>query len=318
VSRLDLDTLRARAQAWLPGAADDDTPERDAALERAAAMQDAPAELALSFALNAWLSAIADAPDPWPQVPALSAAHPVEVVQAADAPLFQAMGALVGARLGGAEVRAVVSSAEAVVLSAFWSFDEQITVEAESKGRIPHSFRVEPDAGRCSVALLDGRETDDEYEALAQDILALDGRGEQSVRLVCAPDGLAPDALLQACANVRALLPSSSSSVARLRMAVAFAERSGVPCAFLDDYSLLITRGEPDVLAPGNVRWVVADTDAQVEQALTAVWPPSVTQRADSKRYSDIQARLLGEALRPAGIELVGGQPFVDWLAALG
>jgi hypothetical protein len=294
--------LRARARAWLPDA-DDDTPERDASLDAAADAQGAPPHETLGFALNAWMSGFADADDE--VLSTTPSADPVCLaVDEGSAPLG-AMGAVAGARLAGARVAVHSGGADAVLMRAFWSFDREVAIHA---GNPPLDCRrVAPDPDTCAAALLDGRETDDDYEALAQDVLALGGRGERSVRLILAPGDLTPDAFLGACASLRALLPAEDASTARLRMAVAFAEKNGTPAAYLDDFSLLVTRGDALVLPPGQVRWVALDDLSRAADVLASVRTSALTRRDGSARYADLDPQPLGTALLPRGRDLIGG-----------
>ena len=243
MSRPTPSALRKRAAAWLP---DDDarTPRRDEAVERALEADGAPPEGSLIFALNSWMLALADADDEAFEVAPSNETSELAIVADESCAPLAAFGSIIGARLSGRPVVVFASPSDAALLGSFWSFDKRVRMAASDEVLPADALRVAPDPETCAAALLDGRETEDDYESLAQDVMALGGRGERSVRLILAPSTVSPDAFLAACADLRALLPAESGSMARLRMAAAFAEKSGTPCAYLDDYSLLITRGD--------------------------------------------------------------------------
>ncbi len=305
MSRPTPSVLRKRAASWLP---DDEarTPRRDEALERALESDGAPPEGTLTFALNSWMLALADADAAVLEVEVAADTSELRVATDDSCAPLAAFGIVVGARLAGRPVVVFTSPSDAALLGAFWSFDKGVRIAAPNEVPTANALLVAPHPDTCAAALLDGRETEDDYEALAQDVLALGGRGERSVRLIVAPPDVTPDAFLAACADLRALLPAESASTARLRMTAAFVEKSGTPCAYLDDYSLLVTRGDPDVLPPGQVRWVVLGTP-DVADLLSRVTISVVTRRTESKRYTDLNPLPLGSALLPRGADLIGG-----------
>ncbi|MEZ4695958.1 MAG: acyl-CoA reductase [Rhodothermales bacterium] len=107
-----------------------------------------------------------------------------------------------------------------------------------------------------SVAVLDGRESDDDLEALAEDVLLYDGLGCRSVTIVFAPESMPIDPFLNACNRFRAVFPAHERTTAELRMNTALLEAAGTPCAYPDDHSFLISRGDAEPMGPGHVRWV--------------------------------------------------------------
>lgn len=307
MSRPNPSTLRKRAQSWLPVDEEADTPKRDAALERAAQIEGAPPELVLTFALNSWMQALVDADDDALAAPLATKTSERAIVTDEACPPLAAFGAVVGARVSGQPVVLHGSASDAALMEAFWSFDKGVRIADPGEAPPDDALLISPDPETCAVAVLDGRESADDYEGLAQDVLAVGGRGERSVRLILAPPDVTPDAFLAACADLRALLPAERASTARLRMAAAFVKKSGTPCAYLDDYSLLITRGEPDVLPPGQVRWVVLDDPKSAADLLATVRVSVVTRREESKRYGDLDPQPLGTALLPRAVDLAAG-----------
>ncbi len=308
MSRPTPSILRRRALAWLPSDADAaDTPKRDAALERAAHSDGAPPELVLTFALNSWMQALSELNDDAPTAPnPADTSERALVTDETCAPLA-AFSAVVKARLSGQSVALFGSPSDAALMEAFWSFDKGVRVAGGDEAAPDLALLLTADPETCAAALLDGRETADDYEALAQDVLALGGKGERSVRLILAPSDVTPDAFLAACAELRALLPAERASTARLRMAAAFVKKSGVPCAYLDDYSLLVTRGDADVLPPGQVRWVVLGQTQDAAAVLASVRVSVLTRREESKRYADLDPDPLGTALLPRAADLAAG-----------
>ena len=103
-------------------------------------------------------------------------------------------------------------------------------------------------------AVLDGDETDEEWIGLAEDLLLHDGRSPRSVRLVWAPEALAPDDLLDAMAGFRELFPARSDLDGTLQMPRAFLKAAGTPHAWAPGF--LLSKGDAEPQAPGHVRWV--------------------------------------------------------------
>lgn len=108
---------------------------------------------------------------------------------------------------------------------------------------------------RISAAILDGRETLDELERLAEDTLLHEGFGCRNVAVIWAPSDHSPDDLLDAFAQFRAVFPAHESTPGRLKMQQAFLEAVGVPHAHGDGLEFLMSKGDPDVQPPGHIRW---------------------------------------------------------------
>ncbi|PSQ99482.1 MAG: hypothetical protein BRD48_04205 [Bacteroidetes bacterium QS_9_68_14] len=116
-----------------------------------------------------------------------------------------------------------------------------------------------------AVAVLDGHESDDEREELAEDALLYDGWGRRSVRLVWAPAGTDPDPYFQAMARFRAVFPVHEDTPGALQMQKAFLEARDEPHAHGDGLEFLVSRGAPQVQPPGHVRWVEYDALGEVQ-----------------------------------------------------
>jgi acyl-CoA reductase-like NAD-dependent aldehyde dehydrogenase len=109
---------------------------------------------------------------------------------------------------------------------------------------------------RYGVAVLDGRETEDELEGLAEDAFLHEGLGCRNVALVWAPAGTPVDPYLEACRHFRSVFPSHPATPGTLRMQQAFLAAVKKPHAYAEDLSFLISRGEAEVKGPAHLRWV--------------------------------------------------------------
>ncbi|HET6568561.1 MAG TPA: hypothetical protein VFG50_11405 [Rhodothermales bacterium] len=112
---------------------------------------------------------------------------------------------------------------------------------------------------RFAVAVLDGSETSDDLERLAEDALLHDGYGCRNVAVVWAPRGLAPDPLLDAFAAFRAVFPAYEGLEGALKMQQAFLDALHVPNAHGEGMEFLVSKGEPEPQRPGHVRWTEYD-----------------------------------------------------------
>ncbi len=111
---------------------------------------------------------------------------------------------------------------------------------------------------RYGAAVLDGSETPDEREGLAEDMLLYDGQTDRSVRLLWAPEGLPPDPYLEAMAAFRGVFPAHPALPGALEMQRAFLEAAAGPHAYGaygDGPSFLVSRGAPEVQPGGHIRW---------------------------------------------------------------
>ncbi|MFB6248618.1 MAG: hypothetical protein ABEL97_08625 [Salinibacter sp.] len=106
-----------------------------------------------------------------------------------------------------------------------------------------------------SVGVVDGHESDDEMERLAEDMLLYEGYGRRRLAVVWAPTDHAPDPYLEAMARFRGLFPAHEDTPGALQMQQAFLEARDAPHAYAAGLEFLVSRGEPDVQAPGHVRW---------------------------------------------------------------
>lgn len=108
---------------------------------------------------------------------------------------------------------------------------------------------------RISVAVLDARESGDELEQLAEDVLLHEGFGCRNVAVIWAPESHSPDDLLEAFAHFRGVFPAHAGTPGRLKMQRAFLEAVDVPHAYGEGLEFLMSKGEPEPQKPGHVRW---------------------------------------------------------------
>jgi hypothetical protein len=160
---------------------------------------------------------------------------------------------------------------------------------------------------RFGVAILDGRETEDELEAIAEDALLHEGRGCRNVAVIWAPAGYPPDALLEAFAAFRGVFPAHAKTPTSLKMRQAMLHALGIPHAYGDDLSFLLSKGEPEAQEPGHIRWTeyeaLEEVDRWLEERKKELQIVSVSERLGQRLRSDVVRCLPGDTQRPA----------VDW-----
>lgn len=168
---------------------------------------------------------------------------------------------------------------------------------------------------RFSVAVLDGKESEEERESLAEDVLLHEGLGCRNVALVFAPKECPPDPYLASFAAFRGTFPAPEATRARLRMQRAFLKAVDVPHAFAEDYQFLVSRGDAQVQAPCHLRWVDSVDprhwiDAS-EKHIQGVFCPERLRRTFP------EAELLGQAQRPGLDWKPDGVDHIDFLGGL-
>ena len=197
---------------------------------------------------------------------------------------------------------------------------EELEARCEAHG-IPPERRLLR-GRRYGVAVIDGQEPVEERERLAEDALLHEGLSRRNVALVWAPQGLSPDPYLDAFAAFRGVFPAHPSTPGRLRMQQAFLEATGVPTAYGEGLEFLLSKGEPDVQAPGHVRWseyarlgdVAAWLGAHASEIELVAARPALARRLPSS----LPTQPLGEAHRPALGWCSGGRDIVAFLRKLG
>ena len=330
-----IDALARTAEAW----SDPEHPPRAAAVEATLeAHPETQTFEAITFAVNQTMSVVTpEALAAWQAGRWAAAPRTVGVLHAGNIPLGELQDAM-AVLLAGHRYRGVVSLKSPFLLPAFLAdlvaaapdLDARIVgfeallaeadaVVATGSDETMDDVAARLDAAgiapelrllrghRVSVAVVDGRESEEERERLAEDVLLHEGAGCRSVALVFAPPGLTPDPYLDAFAAGRAVYPAPPATAAGLRMSAALARSTGQPHATLDDGSLLVTRGEAEAQRPGHLRWVEA-TAADAEAWI----------RTNRNRLQLVAARPgLHAALGAAGVPVVdlgeAQRPPLDW-----
>ncbi|MFO8098080.1 MAG: hypothetical protein R6T83_00480 [Salinibacter sp.] len=144
---------------------------------------------------------------------------------------------------------------------------EAIRTTCERHG-IPASRRL-LQGPMYSVGWIDGHETDDERERLAEDMLLLDGTGRRRLAILWAPKGLAPDAYLESMAHFRGLYPAHDDTPGTLQMQQAFLEAQDQSHAYAEDLQFLVSRGAPSPQTSAHIRWVEYDEIDEMEHWLS-------------------------------------------------
>jgi hypothetical protein len=157
---------------------------------------------------------------------------------------------------------------------------------------------------RIGVSVLDGMESEEEREGMAEDALLHEGMGCRSVAIVWAPAGLSPDPWLEAFAAFRAAFPAPDKTIGPLKMQQAFLEAVDIPHAWADDYQFLVSRGDPEAQGPGHVRWCEYDEIGDVVD-----WLDRNEDLIQQIYATERLARTLPSAERPGSAQ----RPELDW-----
>jgi len=141
------------------------------------------------------------------------------------------------------------------------------------------------------VAVLDGREDAAALSGLAEDLLLHEAAPPGAVRLVWAPDGLDPDALLDQLSGFREVFPAHPSTDGALAMRAAFLAAARQPHA--SGPGFLVSKGAPEEQDGTHVRWV-----GYADVSEPAAWVAEHRDRAGA-----VTARpAVADALRAAGL----------------
>ena len=172
-----------------------------------------------------------------------------------------------------------------------------------------------------SAAVVDGRESAEERERLAEDALLHEGLGCRSVALVWAPETLSPDPYLESFAHMRAVFPVHRNTPGTLAMQQALLKALDASHAYGEGLEFLVSRGPAEVQAPGHIRWVPYRESEALAQGLLAhrARLQCVYAREGLLRQLPGELRLerLGMAQRPALDWQPDGKDTVAFLACL-
>ena len=160
---------------------------------------------------------------------------------------------------------------------------------------------------RYSVAVIDGNESEDEREGLAEDALLHEGYGCRNVAIIWAPRDLNPDSYLHAFALFRGVFPTHPEMPGSLEMQQAFLDATDQSHAYGEGLEFLLSRGEPEPQRPGHVRW--SEYDA-VDEA--AEW---IEQHQDEIQLVVARPHLADRlpAVRPIVSPGHAQRPSLDW-----
>jgi hypothetical protein len=174
---------------------------------------------------------------------------------------------------------------------------------------------------RYGVAVIDGHESEDEREQLAEDMLLHEGAGCRSVAIVWAPTGLDPDPYLNAMALFRGVFPVHPDVPGTLQMQQAFLEATDQPHAYGDGLEFLLSRGAPEPQRPGHIRWTEYDALSKVSDWLLEheATVQHIAARDDLARQLNAPSPVasLGTAQRPSLDWQPDGRDTITFLAAL-
>lgn len=112
----------------------------------------------------------------------------------------------------------------------------------------------------ASVAVIDGNESEEEREDLAEDMLLHEGLGRRRVAVVWAPRDRPPDAYLEAMAQFRGVFPVHPDTPGALQMQQALLDAQDASHAYGEGLEFLVSRGAPEVQTAAHVRWSEYDT----------------------------------------------------------
>lgn len=145
-------------------------------------------------------------------------------------------------------------SVDAVIATGSDEAIAQIKDLASRQGLMPDRclFR----GNRFGIAILNGFESENDLDGLALDVLLHEGMGCRNVALIMVPAGLEPDNCLKHFAEMRGVFPAHPSTSGKLSMQQAYLAATGQPHAYGDGLEFLLSKGAPEIQAPGHVRWV--------------------------------------------------------------
>lgn len=141
------------------------------------------------------------------------------------------------------------------------------------------------------AGILDGSESDDELDALAEDILLHEGMGCRNVSILWVRDKEIIDRLISSLVGFRRLFPPHKKTIARLQYERGLLYAANMPHVYSDDGSFLVSRGDPQPQSPGHLRMCVYSSVSEVNdwlqtaasQVQLAVASPSIESSLDTR-----------------------------------
>ena len=163
-----------------------------------------------------------------------------------------------------AEVEECLSRADVLVAQEGERSRAALDDAADEHGIPPQQRLIQP--MQISVGVVDGHESDDERERMAEDMLLLEGKGRRHLGLVWAPTDHPPDAYLQSMARFRGVYPAHSDTPGSLQMQQAFLEAQDQSHAYAEGLAFLVSRGAPEPQGkPAHVRWTEYEALSELE-----------------------------------------------------
>ncbi|MBO6577294.1 MAG: hypothetical protein JJ896_17390 [Rhodothermales bacterium] len=203
---------------------------------------------------------------------------------------------------------------DALIASGTDETIEHLTMVTDELG-VPALLR----GNRYSVAVVDGRESEDERLGLAEDVLLHEGLGCRNVAIVFGAGDIDADPYFEALSVFRGTFPAHARTSGSLKMQQAFLDAVNAPHAYGEGLVYLVSRGDAEPQVPGHLRWVPVDDVAGAElwirdheESLQVVSARSgLDLRVPAERVA------LGEAQRPTLDWHADGRDTVAWLRAL-
>lgn len=279
---------------------DPDHPPRAAAREKTLEAPNRWTTQALTHAMNRWMQRLTvEGLTNWVGEEPLSTSQRVGVLHAETGPLAGVRDALAAWALGHDYIGCVPESSPAILPAFAEAVEErepafsirfrdagedvyeeaqvllaEAEESAESVQKACKDHGISP-AHRLirrpvySVGVVDGNESEDEMERLAEDMLLFEGLGRRRIAILWAPEDHSPDDYLQAMARFRGLFPAHSDTPGTLQMQQAFLDAQDQPHAYADGLEFLVSRGDPEPQRPGHIRWAEYDSVDAIQTWLT-------------------------------------------------
>lgn len=289
-----LEALAAVADDWR----DSDHPPRQEAIAKTLAAPNRWTEPAIDHAVDRWMERLTlDALKRWlGGDPLPDASSVIGVIHGDEGPLAGLREALAPWGLGFDYIGAVPDSSPALLPllgaevqerhpastinfeppeTVFAGADALLSTPGERSARVIHEACEEngiPNDRRLvrqslySIGIIDGHESEDEMERLAEDMLLFEGAGRGRLALLWAPVDHPPDPYLEAMARFRGLFPAHEDTPGTLQMQQAFLDARDDPHAYADGLEFLVSRGEPEPQRAGHIRWSEYDDLVDVER----------------------------------------------------
>ena len=191
---------------------------------------------------------------------------------------------------------------DAVIASGSDATAEWVSGQCDAHGISPKNRLIR--GHRYSVAVIEGHESAEELERLAEDALLHEGFGCRNVAVIWAPAGQSPDDILDAFARFRGVFPAHPATPGRLRMQQAFLEAMNRPHGYGEGLEFLLSKGDPVAMIPGHIRLAEYESLSEVVSWLkdhrSGLQLAAARQGLhDELEEAGVPLAALGEAQRP-------------------